>query len=428
MNFLLSPIKRVGGAVVRVAVLVAVSVFLAIGQIMTNKLRSLLTTIGIVIGVASVATVAAGLAGFEAKILGELETFGTNKLFVFPTRTSAQQARGVPWSQIRFKPEIFDDVLRDCPTIKSFSRQMGGSKNIRFEQTEVPAVDVTGIEPAWHQIEHRFVITGRTFSLVDNDDARAVCLVNRTLQDKLRLNRDPSGQAIYLGDRRFTVVGLIDDDPNTGLLAGESGGAEVFIPFRTAVRLNPNNGFICIAAARTTDVSDEAVAELGFYMRNKRGIRPGDEDDFVVRSVARLVEIFTNISNVTKIVATGIVAVSLLVGGVGIMNIMLVSVSERTREIGLRKAVGAKPSAILLQFLIEAVVLCGIGGAMGLAIAQLLVWGLRSIPQIYLEKAYITSGAIYLAFGFSAAVGVIFGMFPAIKAARLDPIDALRHE
>ncbi len=419
-----SPIAWIGHA----AVLLLQCIALALGQIWTNKLRSFLTTIGIVIGVASVAAVAAAVAGLEAMVLGQLETFGTNNLFVFPQRTAAQEARHVPWTQIRFKPEVFDDLLRDVASVRAFTRISNSNDNVRFGQINIAAVNVVGIEPSWHDIQHRYITEGRTFNFIDSERARPVCLVNKTLQQKLGLNKDPSGQAIYMSDRRFIVIGVLEDDPNTGIFGGEGSGAEIFMPFETARRLNPNNGLFVIAAAKTTQQSEEASAEITHYLRTKRGISPGEEDDFAVRSVQRLVEIFGNIAGVITIVATGVVGVSLIVGGVGIMNIMLVSVSERTREIGLRKAVGAKPGAILLQFLIEAIVLCCMGGLIGLGIAQGLVIILHHLPSLYLEKAYITKFAIFLSFGFSAGVGLVFGMFPAIKAARLDPIEALRHE
>ena len=183
-----------------------------------------------------------------------------------------------------------------------------------------------------------------------------------------------------------------------------------------------------IAASRTPELSEEAQAELRFFLRRKRQLKPGEPDTFGVQAIQKFLEQFEQLAAMVTLVAGGIVGISLLVGGVGIMNIMLVSVSERTREIGLRKAVGARPSAILLQFLVEAVMLCLIGGLIGLLCGQLITVGLGAIPQAKLERAYIPIWAIGLSFGFSALVGVVFGMFPAIKAARLDPIEALRHE
>jgi putative ABC transport system permease protein len=188
-----------------------------------------------------------------------------------------------------------------------------------------------------------------------------------------------------------------------------------------------------IAACRSPELSEDARAELRFFLRRARKVAIGDPDNFRIDAIQEYVDNFRNIASVMTVVATGIVGISLLVGGVGIMNIMFVSVSERTREIGLRKAVGARPGAILLQFLIEAVMICLMGGLIGVVIGQVMTSGLAyiartSIPDLKLAEAYIPMWAIGLSFGFSAAVGLVFGMFPAIKAARLDPIEALRHE
>jgi putative ABC transport system permease protein len=402
-------------------------VLLALGQIWTNKLRSFLTTIGIVIGVGSVVAVIAALAGLESKVLARFESIGTNKVFVFPRRTMADEARNVPRTQTRFREEIFDDMLQHAPSVKAFTRVNDNAYAISFERRKTDAVNVVGIEATWHEIENRAVIVGRAFSLIDNERGLPVCIINEALRDALGLNRDPSGQSLLIGNRRFTVIGVVEPNANAGMF-GDTDGGEAFVPFETMQRMNPSGGIHVVAISRTTQVAEDAVAELNFFMRNKRDVKPGEEDSFRVEYVAKFVENFKMVASVIQVVAIGIVGISLVVGGVGIMNIMLVSVSERTREIGLRKAVGATPGAILLQFLIEAVTLCCIGGAIGLGIGEALTRILRAVPALQLEQAAIPMWAVILSFGFSASVGLTFGMFPAIKAARLDPIDALRHE
>jgi putative ABC transport system permease protein len=202
-------------------------------------------------------------------------------------------------------------------------------------------------------------------------------------------------------------------------------GSEVIVPF--SCLYNKWSWIEVTAAAQSAGQSVEAVAQTTFYLRQARHIRPGDDDTFRVDYAERGVEQVNSIILVITEVATGLVGVSLIVGGVGIMNIMLVSVSERTREIGLRKAVGAPPAAILMQFLVEAITLCFFGGAIGVAIGIGLTYFARTLP-IHLTKATVPFWAISLAFGFAASVGLIFGMFPAIKASRLDPIEAIRHE
>ena len=412
----------------RLLVLLLQSIALAFGQIWTNKMRSFLTTIGIVIGVASVTTVIAALTGLESNVLSEFEKFGTNKMFVNPRMTAAMQARRVPFRSIRFTPDLFDGLLQHAPSLSAFSRTLDFDATVAFEQRRVDNIRVTGIEASWHAIERRSVTQGRTFTLIDDERALPVCLVDPILQDSLNLNRDPSGQSILIGDRRYTVVGVVEPNPNSGMFGGQNEAGEVFVPYSTGLRAEPREGTSITATARTTDLAEDAVAEVNFYMRQVRHVKPGEEDDFRVFYVAKEVERFKNVATIIRAVATCVVGISLIVGGVGIMNIMLVSVSERTREIGLRKAVGARPSAILLQFLIEAITLCCLGGAIGLGVGYAITRVARQIATLQMENATIPSWAILLSIGFSASVGLVFGMFPALKAARLDPIDALRHE
>lgn len=415
---------------VAVAVFAYQSAFLALGQIWSNKLRSLLTTVGIIIGVASVTAVIAALTGLKTSVLTEFETFGTNKIFILPYWGEGQgrgPRRDFRDDKVRFKPEMFEGLLEHCPSIARFTRICDYNASISKGRKAEQMVSINGIEPAWHQIESREVIMGRPFSLIDNTQARPVCIINDKVQDKLSLGRDPVGDWIMIGSRRFTVVGVIKSRAESSMFGGNFSDSEVFIPFSTA-RVSPRMGMICIAATKSPTLTEEAKAELAFFMRRQRGLKFDEENTFRIESVEQFVQQFNSVATAITMVAAGIVGISLLVGGVGIMNIMLVSVSERTREIGLRKAVGARPSAILLQFLIEALMLCLMGGLMGLLCGQGLTSVMASFKEAKLDQAHIPGWAIALSFGFSAAVGLIFGMFPAIKAARLDPIEALRHE
>src|SRR6476659_4459733 len=191
-------------------------------------------------------------------------------------------------------------------------------------------------------------------------------------------------------------------------------GMEAFIPFTTAAQSKDRMGIGVVAVCRSPDVAQEAKAEMAFFPRQKRHIPLGERNDFRIEVVEQFLQEFSKVSATITLIATCVVGISLLVGGVGIMNIMLVSVSERTREIGLRKAVGARPGAILMQFLVEAVALCFMGGLVGLIFGELLTIMLKGIPNAQLDKAYIPIWAVALSFGFAASVGLIFGMFPAI--------------
>jgi putative ABC transport system permease protein len=400
---------------------------LAMSQIWANKMRAMLTTIGIVIGVASVTAIVAALTGLQAKFVSAFETIGTNKIFINPNRPETGPKRYSPWWAFRFKPEEFEGLLEHCPDVANFTRISQFSRQVSFEDRQVDGVSVLGIEPSWHKIENRAVIEGRPFSLIDNTRSRAVCLITPDLRDRLRLDRDCIGQAIMVQNDRYLIIGIIEPRAALGVFGDQGGGFEVLIPFETAwQRYRP--GVQGIAASRSPAVSDEAKAELRFFLRKMRRLKPDEPDTFRLDAIEQFLNQFNSLALAVTMAAAGVVGISLLVGGVGIMNIMLVSVSERTREIGLRKAVGARPAAILLQFLVEAVMICLFGGLIGLACGYGLARALSSLPGAPLGTAYVPAWAVLLSFGFSASVGLIFGMFPAIKASRLDPIEALRHE
>jgi putative ABC transport system permease protein len=434
-------------------VLLYQSMALALAQVRANKVRALLTMLGLLIGVAAVSSVIALIDGMKERVLAEFESFGTNKLYIEPKwRKVDYRLGGRP--KVVFKAHDFDDLLEHCPSLSTYARSvgLGGGYEVTYGNHPVAlGVDLGGFDPELQSIERRSVTIGRPLTWMDSKQSARVCLINEKLRDDLQLDRDPTGEFIDMGFwGRVKIVGMVDQDWRTG-------GRErplVFVPFtygRQRLFFYPL-WFECVALAKSREVIEDAKQEIEFYMRAKRRLKPGEEDNFEVIAAIRTIEEVNKMADFMKVVAGGIVAISLLVGGVGIMNIMLVSVSERTREIGLRKAVGARPTTILLQFLVEAVILCLLGGALGLAAGQ----GITSTVASFLPDAkhmidydpfaedasasdngdgrlgaagiWLPPQAIAVAFVFSAGVGVIFGMFPAIKAARLDPIDALRHE
>jgi len=418
--------KRILLAPLMFAQLVYQSVYLALGQIWANKTRSILTTIGIVIGVASVTAVIAALTGLKAKILSQVETLGSNTIFVQPQRPSTGPKSTLPWWQIRFKERDFDGLSEHCPSVEQYARMCWvGRYTVKHGEKSVSNVEVRGVESAWHAIEHRTLAAGRELSVID--EGRSVCLIEPELRDKLGLDRECEGEAIRIGFRTFRVIGVIEKPPDLGFGDGGEERYEIIVPFKTAMKLRQWPWIMTMAASRTTELTEEAVAEIQFFLRRTRNIGPGEPDTFSVESLTSAIKTFNNIALAVTLVAGGIVGISLLVGGVGIMNIMLVSISERTKEIGLRKAVGAKRSAILTQFLVEAVILCFVGGLVGVGVGKLLTLVIANLNPL-LEKTYIPGWAIALSFAFAGTVGICFGMFPAIKAARLDPIEALRHE
>ncbi len=401
------------------------SVHLALGQIWANKVRAVLTTIGIVIGVASVTAVIAALTGLKTKVLSQVETFGSNSIIIQPRRPDTGSLSHLPWFHIRFTAAELEGMLEHCPSVERYTRTSSiGQQTVRYGERSVKNVSVNGVEPSWHDIENRSIVLGRKFSVID--ETRPVCLINPELRDKLRLDRDCIGQSIRISHNTFRIIGVIERRADLGFDIGGQENYEVIIPFKMTFKFG-DPWIWALAESKSTEILEEAVAEVKFFLRRMRNIKPGEPDTFQAVSLKTAIKMFNEIALVVTLVAGGIVGISLLVGGVGIMNIMLVSISERTREIGLRKAVGARKSAILTQFLVEAVILCFIGGLVGIGVGKLLTMAISSINPV-LEETYIPAWAIMLSFGFSGTVGICFGMFPAIKAARLDPIEALRHE
>ncbi len=404
------------------------AISLAFSQIWANKSRAFLTALGIIVGVASTTAVIAALTGLKSRVLSEFESVGASKFFVFPDRPDNAPRNLYPFEKIRVKPEEARAIKDECTLVKAITPITEVGLDVQQGDKIIDGITVAGIWPDWHVVQNRFVVEGRPFTQIDEDRERQVCLINSDAIRELNLPAIPVGESILLGGRRFAIVGVVETT-QARFFGMNTSSAEIFIPFSVAAKMQERNFFMRVEGLFTSPaVSEDGQAEVRFVMRRMRGILPGGEETFSVTAIDRFIEQFKALATGITAIAGGIVAISLLVGGIGIMNIMLVSVSERTREIGLRKAVGATPMAILLQFLLEAVTLCLVGGFVGIAMGRLAAFGLTKIPGAQLDQADIPFWAVVLSFAFSAATGVVFGMFPAIKASRLDPIEALRHE
>ncbi|MCU0689211.1 MAG: ABC transporter permease [Phycisphaerales bacterium] len=405
------------------------TVVLAFTQLWSNKFRALLTMLGIMIGVGAVIATVAATQGLKNYVLKEFDTFGARKVWMDGTIPPRMRGR-VSWTQYDLRLSEIQFIKDNATTIDAITPMHFVGATVRNDEQNRQNVTATGIWPDWHEIEKRTVIKGRPLIKSDIDEIRSVCLVNDKAIAELNLDVDPTNDYIFVNDRRFLIVGVLETKAVAqGFPGGGEARTELFIPYSTAIAMQPRDtANFALAQLKDVSVADEAKAEIGSILRRLRKLGGEDENTFQVETVQSIIDQINRLGTGLTIAAAGLMCISLLVGGIGIMNIMLVSVSERTREIGLRKAVGARPMIILMQFLVEAVVLCLIGGLIGMAAGIGLVRAVGAIPNSPLIDAQVPWWAIAIGIGFSAMVGIVFGMFPAIKAARLDPIVALRHE
>ncbi|MCB9848884.1 MAG: ABC transporter permease [Phycisphaeraceae bacterium] len=399
----------------------------AFAQIWANRARSILTSLGIIVATALVLSVIGAITGMKNYVLNEFQTVGARMIFMDGTVPASMENK-VSWLQVQMTEEECNAILENCPSIDLITPHWYGAYEVRHGE-DVKQVVCWGIWETWHEINNRYCIKGRPFSKIDRDEARQVCIINETAIEEFNLNKDPVGDFLLIKNRRFLIVGVVETKVVSPMFGGGQARSEIYIPFEQARKLNAN-GWInyCLARVVTPESANDAQAEARFVLRSMRKLQPDEEDTFVINVMQQFIDGFKKVAGIMTAVLAGIVGISLVVGGVGIMNIMLVSVSERTREIGLRKAVGARPAVILAQFLVEAVAMCIVGGALGMILAQLLMVAFSFMPNAQLSGSEIPLWAIVLAVGFSVGTGLLFGILPAFKASRLDPIDALRHE
>ncbi len=401
----------------------------ALRALRDNRLRAGLTTLGVVIGVSSVvAAIGIGQSAFGS-VLDQIGALGTNLIFVVPGN-----------AQTRFGPGVFSgDVTSLSPEDVLAIREQTGGLVTRVAPSVRKPLMVThenkqwltsglGVLPEYEPVHHHHVTHGRFITGVDVDRRARVALLAPTVVQNLFGSRAaaPLGEQILINRVRFTVVGVLEEK---GAFIGGDRDDQVLVPLSTAMRriLNQNHlDFLSIECAAPESM-DLAAERIGYLLRRRHRLRPPfpDNDDFTIRSQAEALRTLGMVSGILTAVLGGIAAISLTVGGIGIMNIMLVSVTERTREIGIRKALGASQRVIMQQFLVEAVLVSLAGGVVGLLLGIGLVFG---VAAGFGWRAAVSPAAIAAALGVSTAIGIFFGWWPAKKAARLDPISALRRE
>ncbi len=413
--------------------LVFEGVGMAVEAIRTNKVRAALTIAGVAIGVFVVVAMGAVVNGIRSSFQKDLEEIGATTFIVQRRGSGINACDGTDEKcpDRRNPPISFAEwnMIERIPGVANVIGVLGGGGNFAYKNVRIDGVGYDAYSVEWPEVDASDIYPGRNFTRTEYDAGQPVVLINDTLSTQLFGQSEPIGKQIMISGRQFTVIGIYH--PKAGFLKSLEGKGpdtpRAIIPLQAAVRtLDVWKGSLTLlvrprATASQSEVMDEVMAS----MRARRGLRPGMRSDFYLVEQDRIQETFDQLFGAIFMVGLALSAVALLVGGVGVVAIMMISVTERTREIGVRKALGATAGTIRWQFLVEAATLTSIGALLGLGIGALLAWLIRSNSSI---PASLPASIVATALIASALTGVAFGMLPAIRASRLDPVEALRHE
>jgi putative ABC transport system permease protein len=392
-----------------------------------NKMRSGLTMLGIIIGVGAVIAMLAVGTGASERIAEQISSMGSNLLIILPGATTAGGVRMGSGTQPTLTMGDADAILKECPTVANVAPVLSGVAQVIYGHQNW-STGVVGTTPDMLVVRDWPIASGRPFTEQDVKSATKVCLLGQTVVDNLFGDMDPVGQFIRIKNVPFTVIGVLA--PKGQSPRGDDQDDTIYIPVTTAQKKlfgTSFPGMVRIIMVKANSPEDLASAEkqISGLLRQRHHIGQKQENDFTVRNLTEIMQAAEQSTKVMTLLLGAIASVSLLVGGIGIMNIMLVSVTERTREIGIRMAIGAKTWDIRLQFIIEALTLSLIGGVAGIIAG---ISGSEIISTLAGWSTIISPISILLAFGFSGLVGIFFGFYPAYKASLLDPIEALRYE
>ena len=403
---------------------------IALTAIAANKMRAILTVLGVMIGVAAVIAVVSLVQGMQYKLSNDLQSVGSNYIEIFPDPGEDRN------SSLQKMPELtIDDAMavkKASPMIREFTPLFINNVDTKYAST-THRVQMFGVDASYQDIFNHWVDRGRFFTPVDAESKKRICVVGTSVIEKLSIPGEALGKSILIDGNGFTIIGVME---KKGGSFGNDRDDVVLIPFTTAAAIygseNMKRLVLAFQMQPNTDL-DLVKDHVRDVLRTRHHLAKGKRDDFRILAQEEILKIISGALTTTSVVMGAVVGIALLVGGIGIMNIMLVSVTERTREIGIRKSIGARRRDVLIQFLIEAVALSGLGGGIGISGGFLLanltqVILNRSFPKLNLPPAHTPFWAVALAFGFCAILGIIFGIYPAAKASKLDPIEALRYE
>ncbi|MBS5582265.1 MAG: ABC transporter permease [Megasphaera sp.] len=400
------------------------SIAIAFTSLLSNKMRTILTMLGIIIGVGAVIVMVSIGMGVRQNITNSIASLGSNMLIVTPGSANKGGVRSAAGSSQKLKLDDAEAIKKKIKNIDYVSPTVNSSYQIVYGNENWNS-SVYGVTPEYLKIRSLSVTSGSFITASDINSRNRVAVIGSTVASNLFDTTNPVGKNIRIGNQPFRVIGVLESKGQSSM--GNDQDDVVIIPLTTAQERLMGITYIRSINIQVSDSSkmDLVQEQVESLLRQRHRIRTGQDDDFTVRNLTSLLETVNNTTTMLTLFLGSIAAISLLVGGLGIMNIMMVSVTERTREIGIRKALGATFKDIMLQFLIEAVIIGVVGGVLG------ILFGVESallVSKVSTFTTYITVFPIVISFSFSVGIGLFFGLYPARKAARLDPIEALRYE
>jgi putative ABC transport system permease protein len=399
---------------------------IAMRALIRNKARSLLTALGIIIGIAAVIAVVAVGQGASVTMRNQINSMGNNLLLIFPGSQKAGGFHGGAGTQQTLTSEDGEAILRECPFVQAMTPLVRAGAQCIYRENDW-GTSVQGVDVSYQEVRGWDVASGSFFTDSDIRSAARVCVIGKTVAEQLFQGEDPVNQTIRIKNMPFRVMGVMTSKGSAAW--GQDQDDTIIAPWTTVRRVLQNSAFNNVNQLMfslvSMDILPQAKEEISQILRQRHRLNASTDNDFTLTDMTEVTQMITQVSSLMTMLLTIIASISLVVGGIGIMNIMLVAVSERTREIGLRLAIGARRRDILMQFLAEAVALSGAGGMIGIALG---VSTANIIARINHWPVMVSPGAVLIALTFSAGVGIFFGFYPAWRAARLNPIESLRRE